>query len=154
MTYLGSCSGNCKNRNVNQIDFFKIDEDGVHDDGTWVSEDLADVGTYTVTVPPNIKAGNYMLRHEFVNLEKANALMGAQFFPMCGAITVTGGGNSVPSNTVRFPSSGLNSYNILSPGIFININNVLNPGSYVIPGPSCKNLPTLHDLKKFADKIR
>ncbi|KAF3149592.1 hypothetical protein TWF594_010698 [Orbilia oligospora] len=133
LSYLAYCSsGDCSNENPNLLDFFKIDEDGLHDDGSWASDSIAAGSGYTINIPSNIASGSYMMRHEFVNLDGASLLNGAKFYPMCASLKVTGGGSARPSDTVRFPGA----YTSLDPGILVTIGNLLGSNSYIFPGPA------------------
>ncbi|KAF3232340.1 hypothetical protein TWF191_000111 [Orbilia oligospora] len=133
LSYLAYCSsGDCSNENPNLLDFFKIDEDGLHDDGSWASDSIAAGSGYTIRIPFNIASGSYMMRHEFVNLDGASLLNGAKFYPMCASLKVTGGGSVRPSDTVRFPGA----YTSLDPGILVTIGNLLGSNSYIFPGPA------------------
>jgi hypothetical protein len=76
---------------VNEVEFFKIDEDGYHaNDNSWGTDALiANNNTRTVTIPSNIKPGMYVVRHEIIGLHFAwteNAekkTSGAQPYPSC-----------------------------------------------------------------------
>jgi cellulase len=76
---------------VNDVEFFKIDEDGYHaSDNSWGTDALiANNNTRTVTIPSNIKPGMYVVRHEIIGLHFAwteNATKktsGAQPYPSC-----------------------------------------------------------------------
>ncbi|EWC47713.1 hypothetical protein DRE_02913 [Drechslerella stenobrocha 248] len=132
MTYLASCGGDCTDVNPNQLDFFKIAQKGLDGDGSWASKSVGDGGSYVVQIPPSIAAGGYLLRHEFVNLGEASVVNGAQFFPMCASLNVTGSGTLVPrSNTARFPGA----YNALDLGVLVNIADLEEPSAYSFPGP-------------------
>lgn len=78
MTYLAFCDGDCPSKDPTKLGFFKIDESGVNADGTWASEALLHDGGYSITMPSDIKPGNYLLRHEFVSLHNAHILGGAE----------------------------------------------------------------------------
>jgi hypothetical protein len=76
---------------VNDVEFFKIDEDGYHaKDNSWGTDALiANNNTRTVTIPSNIKPGMYVVRHDIIGLHFAwmeNAekkTSGAQPYPTC-----------------------------------------------------------------------
>jgi lytic cellulose monooxygenase (C1-hydroxylating) len=64
----------------------------------WGSDCLAKNGaTWTVTIPPTIADGEYLLRHEILGLHVAGTRMGAQFYPSCTQIKVAGGGKDAPA---------------------------------------------------------
>lgn len=61
----------------------------------------------TVPIPSNLAAGNYLLRHEIIALHLGTSLGGAEFYPSCTQITVTGNGNGQASGNelVSFPGA-------------------------------------------------
>ena len=74
ISYLGSYSEDDVSKvNVNQVDFFKIAELGLLPDGiTWATNVLtANDNVTSVTIPHDIKPGNYILRHEIITLHFA-----------------------------------------------------------------------------------
>jgi cellulase len=81
---------------VNDVDFFKIDEDGYHPkDNSWGTDALiTNNNTRTVTIPSNIKPGMYVVRHEIIGLHFAwteNAekkTSGVQPYPTCLSMCV------------------------------------------------------------------
>lgn len=136
MTYLAACPGSsCTTvTDPTTLEFFKIDADGLNADGTWASDELiANNNTWTVTIPETLKAGAYLVRHEILALHSAGTLNGAQFYPMCANLEVTGSGTATPPSTdlVKFPGA----YTATDPGIEINIYYPV-PTSYTIPGPA------------------
>jgi hypothetical protein len=65
------------------------------------------------TIPSCLKPGNYLVRHELIALHSAYSYPGAQFYPGCHQIKVTGSGNTVPSSLVSFPGA----YKSTDPGV-------------------------------------
>ncbi|KAI0633430.1 glycoside hydrolase family 61 protein [Trametes polyzona] len=114
--------------------WFKIDESGKTADGKWAATDLlyATNSIYTFTIPPKLKPGQYIIRHEIIALHGAFAYPGAQFYPSCIQIEVTGSGNALPtSGLVSFPGA----YTPSTPGIVFDVYD--NPTApYPIPGPA------------------
>ncbi|KAJ2523410.1 hypothetical protein GGI11_001469 [Coemansia sp. RSA 2049] len=111
--------------------WFKIYEEG-WDNSTeqWSTDKLiANKGKRDVTIPADLKAGDYLLRSEIIALHGARRVGGAQFFPNCVQLTVTGSGSSVPSG-VAIPGA----YGERDPGILYARSRTDNSG-YVIPGP-------------------
>uniref|UniRef100_A0A0W0FFN1 lytic cellulose monooxygenase (C4-dehydrogenating) n=1 Tax=Moniliophthora roreri TaxID=221103 RepID=A0A0W0FFN1_MONRR len=98
--------------------WFKIQQD-VYKNGEWASDTLAKNNhSYTVNIPKNIAQGAYtrkLLRHENLALHGASNLGGAQFYPVCVQLTVTGGGSLNPSG-LSFPGT----YKATDPGILFN----------------------------------
>ncbi|KAJ1801143.1 hypothetical protein LPJ59_000539 [Coemansia sp. RSA 2399] len=116
--------------------WFKIFEDG-YDASTkqWcVNKIRASGGKLDVTLPADIKAGDYLLRTEIIALHEAdtdyatNPARGAQYYPNCGQISVSGGGDAEPQG---YAIPGI--YKTNSPGILFNLYSSYD--SYPIPGP-------------------
>lgn len=84
-----------------------------------------------MTIPASIAPGNYILRHEIIALHGAYDVGGAQFYPQCINLEITGSGSSVPSGVV---ASSL--YTPDEPGVHYNIYNDETSPSYPIPGPA------------------
>lgn len=57
------------------------------------------------TVPSCLKPGYYLVRHEIIALHSAYAYPGAQFYPGCHQLKVTGSGSKTPSGLVAFPGA-------------------------------------------------
>ncbi|KAJ5166856.1 uncharacterized protein N7482_005637 [Penicillium canariense] len=134
ITYMANCNGDCSSVDKTSLKFFKIDEAGLIDDsnvpGTWASDNLiSNNNSRTVTIPSSIEAGNYVLRHEIIALHSAENTNGAQNYPQCINLKVTGGGSDSPSGTL-----GTALYKDTDPGILVNIYQSLS--SYTIPGPA------------------
>ncbi|TEB32810.1 glycoside hydrolase [Coprinellus micaceus] len=86
-------------------------------DGEWPSDKLAKNGfTHDIKIPKNLAAGSYLIRHENLALHGASQPAGAQFYPVCIQITVTGGGSYVPAGNLNFPGA----YKATDPGILFN----------------------------------
>ncbi|KAF9002886.1 glycoside hydrolase family 61 protein H [Cyathus striatus] len=112
--------------------WFKISEMGLVSSNPdyWASEVLNDnCGHYTFTVPSDIAPGNYLLRAEVIALHAAGSTGGAQFYPACYQLSVSGSGSAKPP-TVKLPGA----YSASDPGILINIYQSLT--TYAIPGPT------------------
>ena len=59
----------------------------------------------TYTIPSCLKKGYYLVRHEIIALHSAWQYPGAQFYPGCHQLEVSGGGSTVPSSLVAFPGA-------------------------------------------------
>ncbi|KAJ5332489.1 hypothetical protein MYU51_019113 [Penicillium brevicompactum] len=134
ITYLANCNGDCSSVDKTALEFFKIDEAGLIDDsnvpGTWASDNLISANnSWTVTIPSSIAAGNYVLRHEIIALHSAGESNGAQNYPQCLNLKVTGGGSDKPTGT-----KGTALYKNTDAGILVNIYTSMD--SYEIPGPA------------------
>ena len=80
------------------------------------------------TIPACIKPGFYLVRHEVIALHAAWQYPGAQFYPGCHQLQVTGGGNASPGNLVSIPGA----YARTDPGVTYD---AYKASPYVIPGP-------------------
>ncbi|KAL4979003.1 glycosyl hydrolase family 61-domain-containing protein [Aspergillus desertorum] len=134
ITYLANCNGDCASVDKTALEFFKIDAGGLIDNsavpGTWASDELITANfSRTVTIPSDIASGDYVLRHEIIALHSAENKDGAQNYPQCINLKVTGSGTATPAGTL-----GTELYKDTDAGIYVNIWNALS--SYVIPGPA------------------
>jgi hypothetical protein len=112
--------------------WFKIAEagrDGTSD--TWGDTTLmvAPNAGYQYTIPACLAAGYYLVRHEIIALHGAYTYPGAQFYPGCHQLQISGSGSTVPSNLVAFPGAYVGS----DPGITYNS---YIAQTYTIPGPA------------------
>ncbi|KAL3457280.1 glycosyl hydrolase family 61-domain-containing protein [Aspergillus heterothallicus] len=134
LSYLAKCDGDCASVDKTTLEFFKIAEGGLIDNsevpGTWASDELIAANySSTFTIPSDIASGNYVLRHEIIALHGAEALDGAQNYPQCVNLKVTGSGTATPAGTL-----GTELYKDTDAGIYVDIWNSLS--SYDIPGPA------------------
>ncbi|KAL2163010.1 hypothetical protein VTH06DRAFT_6846 [Thermothelomyces fergusii] len=129
--YLAACNGDCETVDKTSLRWFKIDGAGYDKStGRWAADALrANGNSWLVQIPSDLKAGNYVLRHEIIALHGANNANGAQSYPQCINLRVTGGGNNLPSGV---PGTSL--YRANDPGILFNPY-VPSP-DYPVPGPS------------------
>ncbi|KAL9076489.1 MAG: hypothetical protein Q9157_003617 [Trypethelium eluteriae] len=81
------------------------------------------------TIPKCLKAGYYLVRQEIIALHSAYTYPGAQFYPGCHQLQVTGGGSTVPSNLVALPGAYAGS----DPGITYD---AYQATTYTVPGPA------------------
>ncbi|KAK4538913.1 hypothetical protein RGQ29_032192 [Quercus rubra] len=139
INYLAPCPGDCTAITSADLKFFKFQADGLIDDttvpGNWASDKMiANNNTATVTIPKNVKNGGYVLRHEIIALHGAESAGGAQNYPQCINIKVTGGtGTTEPAGT-----AGPSLYTQTENGIVFNIYQTIT--SYPIPGPKIATL--------------
>lgn len=134
ITYMAKCPGDCSTVDKSSLQFFKIDQHGLIDDstppGNWATDQLiANNNSFSVTIPRSIPSGNYVMRHELIGLHSALNADGAQNYPQCINLAVSGGGSASPATE---PATSF--YHSNDPGILINIYQALS--SYVIPGPA------------------
>ena len=101
MNYLADCGGSCSSfKGDTGTPWVKFDQMAYDTTKSppWGSDYLARQGaSWTVTIP-NLKPGEYILRHEILGLHVAGTRMGAQFYPACVQIKVSGSGTkSLPA---------------------------------------------------------
>ncbi|KAI3002971.1 CAZyme family AA9 [Aspergillus niger] len=134
ISYLANCGSSCETVDKTTLEFFKIDGVGLVDDstvpGTWGDDQLiADNNTWLVEIPPDIAPGYYVLRHELIALHGASSENGAQNYPQCFNLQVTGSGTAEPSGVL-----GTELYSPTDLGILVNIYQSLS--TYEVPGPT------------------
>jgi len=134
--YLAKCAGDdCTTVDKETLEFFKIDEAGLIDGssapGQWATDELiAADGKWSVTIPESLAPGNYVLRHEIIALHSAGDTNGAQNYPQCFNLKVTGSGTANPEGVL-----GTALYTPEDAGIKVGIYSALGD-SYEIPGPA------------------
>ncbi|KAK4127257.1 lytic polysaccharide monooxygenase [Parathielavia appendiculata] len=135
LDYLASCGdAGCESVDKTTLEFFKISEvglvDGTSAPGVWGSDQLiANNNSWMVQIPSNISPGNYVLRHEIIALHSAGQANGAQNYPQCFNLQITGSGTAKPAGTL-----GTALYKADDAGILANI--YTSPVTYEIPGPA------------------
>lgn len=132
--YLANCGDSCETVDKTTLKFFKIDGVGLVDDttlpGTWGDDQLiVNSNSWMVEIPPTLAPGNYVLRHELIALHSAGSEDGAQNYPQCFNLQITGSGSDKPSGVL-----GTDLYKATDAGILVNIYNSLS--TYVVPGPT------------------
>ncbi|KAF9871314.1 glycosyl hydrolase family 61 [Colletotrichum karsti] len=143
MAFCGSQRGSCESVDKTKLDFFAIDKVGLIDPsknatdfatarGIWASDVLIqNNASWVVQIPSKIAAGYYVLRHEIIALHFARYPgQGAQHYPQCINIQVTGGGVDIPAGI-----SGAKLYEAAEEGLVYDISQSPLP-PYKIPGPT------------------
>jgi lytic cellulose monooxygenase (C1-hydroxylating) len=137
--YLARCNnGDCTTADKTQLRFFKVAQkgqislgEGGGKTGYWASDEFIDAGSdWIVKIPSDIAPGSYVLRHEQIALHEGSQAGGAQFYPQCINLEITGGGSKTPSGV---PATQL--YTADHSGVHYNYNDETS-SSYQIPGPS------------------
>ncbi|KAJ4317184.1 hypothetical protein N0V84_007488 [Fusarium piperis] len=134
LDYLASCGASgCETVDKETLKFFKISEKGLIDGssspGKYAADELiTNSNGWMVKVPENIKPGFYVLRHEIIALHSGGQENGAQNYPQCFNLEVTGSGTEQPEGTL-----GTQLYKADDEGILFNIYTQLS--TYPIPGP-------------------
>jgi hypothetical protein len=136
MFYLANCgSTTCDQFDSMTAKWFKIAQVGLEsDEVTWYQQNLKDRYAANVTLPSNIAPGNYIIRHEIIALHLANEMGGAEFYPSCSQLKITGTGTGAPASDelVSFPGA----YSDTDPGIYVP--QIFNGpiSNYAYPGPA------------------
>ncbi|KAH7335778.1 glycoside hydrolase [Rhizoctonia solani] len=98
------------------ISLYTVAEEG-YENGKWAATDVLTGENNSIarfTIPAALKAGQYLIRHEIIALHAAYAYPGAQFYPSCIQVEVTGSGTETgPSELVAFPGA----YTASTPGV-------------------------------------
>lgn len=58
---------------------------------------IANNNSWTATIPLTLKTGNYVIRHEIIELHATGAPGGAQAYPFCFSLAIIGTGTAAPS---------------------------------------------------------
>ncbi|KAL4810651.1 glycoside hydrolase [Aspergillus unguis] len=134
LDYLAPCNGDCQSVDKTTLEFFKISGVGLIDGSTvpgYFADDelIANGNGWLVEIPAEIAPGNYVLRHEIIALHGAGSENGAQLYPQCINLQITGSGSVQPEG---MPATEF--YTPTDPGILINIYQTLS--DYDVPGPT------------------
>ncbi|KAF2105421.1 endoglucanase IV [Lophiotrema nucula] len=134
INYIAACNGECTAKTAASLQWTKISQSGLltpGGTGTWATDVMMQNNfTSSSIIPKNLKAGNYVIRHEIIALHGGQNDNGAQNYPQCLNLKVSGGGTvSLPSGT-----AGTALYKRTDPGILFNL--YTSPTSYPFPGPS------------------
>ncbi|KAI1062798.1 hypothetical protein LB507_005584 [Fusarium sp. FIESC RH6] len=145
LTYVAKCEGKCTSADPAELKWVKIDAGGL--DGTWAAADLIkNNNTWTTTVPETLAAGSYVFRHEIIALHGAGSKNGAQNYPQCFNIDITGSGTDSPEGTLTTelytdsepgilfdPYSGATKYEIPGPAMYGSGSGSTKPVTPVVP---------------------
>ncbi|KAJ6584982.1 glycosyl hydrolase family 61-domain-containing protein [Mycena capillaripes] len=132
LTYLSSCgSASCSEFDASQAMWFKIEQAG-RDASGWAQAQLNSGAPASLTLPSNLAAGNYLLRHEIIALQNGVSEGGAEFYASCSQLRVGGSGSGAPTSgeLVKLPGA----YSATDPGILVDVYSNPNAG-YTFPGP-------------------
>lgn len=131
---LAKCDSDCTTVDKTTLEFFKIGGVGLVSDtdvpGSWATDQLiSNNNSWVIQIPSDLESGNYVWRHEIIALHSAGESDGAQNYPQCFNLAVTGTGTLAPTGTL-----GEALYSESDAGILVNIYQTLT--SYDIPGPT------------------
>jgi len=133
LVYMAECPGNCASANPSSLDWFKIFGAGLlggtaaH--GRWAAGDMVKNNNSLTTTIPMLKPGNYLIRHETINLAQSDP----EFYMECAQLKVTGSGTLTPpkSVTVRFPGA----YKRSDSQLYRSNGQIKDTSNWQIPGP-------------------
>jgi cellulase len=112
--------------------------------GAWVTDDLVKNNfSWDLTIP-NLAPGNYVIRHEILALHAAGQTNGAQAYPQCINIQVSGSGSTKLSGGV--PATSF--YKANDPGVLFNVFTKFT--SYTTPGPALVKLAKREEKREHA----
>ncbi|QDS77831.1 hypothetical protein FKW77_006222 [Venturia effusa] len=135
---MAACKGDCSTwADPSQGEWFKIFQSGLISGtighGKWGTNEMMEKGFQVTTkIPASLKAGNYLIRHETINLARAPA----EFYPECAQLKVSGSGTSTPGKEFLFKLPG--AYKSSDSAIKYSMHDapVSSSSKYVIPGPA------------------
>ncbi|KAI1480983.1 glycoside hydrolase family 61 protein [Daldinia eschscholtzii] len=134
LDYLASCGESCETVDKDALQFFKINQVGLVDGskapGLWGSDQLiANNNSWMVEIPRQIQPGYYVLRTEIISLHNASNEIGAQNYPQCINLQITGDGTEAPLGVL-----GKKLYDPDDPSVHLDIYEGVS--TYNIPGPT------------------
>ena len=131
-TYMARCDPDCGSFTGTEGDvWFKIEERTVDETGEWASQQLHDDNfRWNVTIPACLAPGQYLIRHEIIQLTSAREEGECQFYMNCAQVNVIGDGTLEPTELVALPGA----YSPTDPGVLWD-SYTQDPLDYVMPGP-------------------
>nr|GAT60280.1 predicted protein [Mycena chlorophos] len=134
LSYLANCGTTpCTEFEASQAMWFKIEQVGRDPGSTaWAQASMNSGAPANLSLPSNLAAGGYLLRHEIIALQNAVSEGGAEFYASCTQLSVGGSGDGVPTqdDLVKLPGA----YSATDPGILVDVYS--NPNApYTFPGP-------------------
>ncbi|KAE9977340.1 hypothetical protein BLS_001472 [Venturia inaequalis] len=135
--YMTECKGECSTwADPSEGSWFKIYQSGLISGtvghGKWGTNEMMANGFQVATkIPAGLKLGNYLIRHETINLARAPA----EFYPECAQIKVTGSGTETPGKEYRFKLPGVYKSTDIAIKYSMHDAPVTGSSKYVIPGP-------------------
>ncbi|KAJ6594824.1 glycoside hydrolase, partial [Mycena capillaripes] len=132
IAYLANCGAtSCADFDAREARWFKIAEEGMNENGNWAQARLDDGSPARVTLPPTLAPGNYLFRYEIIALHNARFVSGAEFYPCCAQLKVSGNGTGRPADSELVSLPG--AYAARDRGILVDVYNM--NGAYEFPGP-------------------
>ncbi|KAJ1998678.1 hypothetical protein GGI04_004897 [Coemansia thaxteri] len=127
---------------TDKLSWFRIAEQGYETERGWCTDIIKTTGSLVVSIPDNLKGGDYLFRTEVIDLAYADKTAtqdpsrGAQFYADCLKFNIPGNTNGIiPStNLVSFPGA----YKETDPSLVLTLGADGKPtgGKYTVPGPA------------------
>lgn len=138
-TWMAKCDPDCgKFTGSSGKVWFKIEELGANPE--WATQKLHNQGhKWNVTIPACIPSGQYLVRHEIVQMDKCKTKGQCHQFINCIQVNVTGGGKVTPPSSAKIAIPG--DIKFEDPGIWWDVYKQ-NRTSYLGPGPRAWKCPT------------
>ncbi|KAK2739533.1 Esterase/lipase/thioesterase [Onygenales sp. PD_40] len=115
--------------------WFKIEEHGIieYDSSTgraWATQKMFDADkTWNITIPSCLAPGPYVIRHETMAIQASQQLGGAQFYPQCAQVWVSGGTDTIEPALVSLPGD----IQPDDPGVLFDRAAAMESGEYTCP---------------------
>ncbi|KAL5115585.1 hypothetical protein ACEQ8H_006561 [Pleosporales sp. CAS-2024a] len=133
LNYISPCNGDCTTLPSTALRWTKISQSAILATSplTWAPAALIQNNfTASTVLPKNLAPGNYVIRHEIIALHAAQNDNGAQLYPQCLNLKVSGAGTVAPTNGV----AGTALYKRDDAGIKYNL--YTGQTNYPFPGPA------------------
>ncbi|KAL9614380.1 MAG: hypothetical protein Q9167_001109 [Letrouitia subvulpina] len=142
--HIAACNGPCIGIQASDLDWITIYQRGVLDyhyisydgenlgvfKGYWATDVLREQNsTWTITLPPNLASGHYVLRMELIALHGAGTPGQVQHYPQCFNLNYHSSGTDTITNGTKVATF----YKYTDPGLCYSLYQDLP--EYVIPGP-------------------
>ncbi|KIK55820.1 glycoside hydrolase family 61 protein [Collybiopsis luxurians FD-317 M1] len=128
--YMAKCDGDCSSMTASNTNFIKIEQQGIVN-GVWAQAAVKSGQPATFTIPSDLASGQYLIRHEIINLASTD-----ENFPACSQFDITGGSNDYSSaQTAKFPGA----YSASDAGLTVAgsaIYSIKADADYTFPGPN------------------
>ncbi|KAG9034530.1 hypothetical protein FRB95_013097 [Tulasnella sp. JGI-2019a] len=126
ITYIADCgTAGCTKVDSSKLKWWKLNQVGkVSTPGnSWAQGRVHKGKHYTFKLPKDMPNGHFLLGHEIIALHQADKRNGAEFYPSCSQITVTGGSRKkISGKAVTFPGA----YKLTDKGLHINVRSMCN----------------------------
>ncbi|KAK2806486.1 hypothetical protein FQN50_005769 [Emmonsiellopsis sp. PD_5] len=96
----------------------------------WATQKMFDADkTWNITIPSCLAPGPYVIRHETMAIQASDELGGAQFYPQCAQVWVSGGTDVIEPALVSLPGD----IQPDDPGVLFDRAAAMESGNYTCP---------------------